>query len=102
MPRPERSNNAHPSSRARAASAEDTEGWVTTSSSAAAVTDPPRTTASSALSCVTVIDTNLVLQQHVLIAARDLPPAGHGLWRPPMNTPSRIRTGDLLRERQAS
>lgn len=59
MPRPARSNSSQPSSRASAATAEETEGCVTTSSSAAAVTEPPRTTARKAVSWVTVIAKDL-------------------------------------------
>ena len=52
--RPTRSVSFTPSSRSSAATAAETEGWVTTSSSAAAVTDPCRTTEMKAASWVTV------------------------------------------------
>ena len=61
MPLPSRSVTGVPSSRESAATAAETEGWVTTSSSAAAVTDPPRMTARKLRSCVRVIDTSRTL-----------------------------------------
>jgi hypothetical protein len=52
---PARSNSSRPSSRLNAATADDTDGCVTTSSSAAAVTEPPRMTAKKAASWGSVI-----------------------------------------------
>ena len=54
MLRPARSVSSTPSSRSSAATAAETDGWVTTSSSAAAVTEPLRTTARNAESWVRV------------------------------------------------
>jgi hypothetical protein len=70
MPLPERSNSSHPSSRLNAATADDTDGCVTTSSSAAAVTDPPRITARKAVNCVSVIAISLASKLMALSIAK--------------------------------
>src|SRR5215218_1255947 len=79
IPRPSRSVTGVPSSRDSAATAAETEGWVTTSSSAAAVTEPPRMTARKLRSCVRVIDTRRTLLRKAL---KPYDSDRHPQWQP--------------------